>query len=103
MKRYNKLVRDNVPDILTDKGVDFDSITAPDDSIEFVLDWKLCRVVMDFIKDKNMANLADIYEILDETANYLGWDKDAVVGVQENIREEKGPYKEKIIIRSLED
>ena len=64
MREYNKLVRDKIPEIISNNGEN--PKTRILDNIEYKkeLDRKLLEEVNEYLKDDNIEELADIEEVL---------------------------------------
>ena len=63
MKEYNKLVRDNIPEIMKQNGsIPVTRILNDEEFLE-ELDKKLLEEVNEYLIDQNIEELADIYEV----------------------------------------
>ena len=71
MKKYNKLVRDKIPEIIKKRGQQ--PITRILDDREYIeqLFEKLCEEIDEFDEDRNAAELADVLEVLTALAQAL--------------------------------
>ncbi len=103
MREYNKLVRDKIPEIISNNGEN--PKTRILDNIEYKkeLDRKLLEEVNEYLKDDNIEELADIEEVLLAILSY----KDTSIEEFEKIRKEKedkrGAFKKKIFLEKVED
>ena len=74
MKQFNKLIRDKIPEILDDKGLDYKTIII-DEDLEFfqcLID-KLHEEVQEFTQEPTLEEFCDIWLVMDtimESQNY---------------------------------
>ena len=96
--KYNKLVRDRIPEIIRKKGDA--AITHIADEAEYwqKLKEKLLEEVQEFQKDSNVEELADILEIIDAIIDFKKFDREEVQRVKLKKAEERGVFKERIIL-----
>lgn len=90
MKSYNKLVRDNIPDILTQKGIEFKVRVATEDEYKIELVKKLREELIEFEEDNSVEELADIIEVITALKNLTEYKE--VEKVRMNKAEEKGIF-----------
>ena len=96
--KYNKLVRDKVPEYIKSKGGT--PITHIADEAEYwqKLKEKLLEEIEEFDKNEIAEEFADILEVLDAFADYKGFDRKEVQRIKEKKAEERGKFKERIIL-----
>ena len=96
--KYNKLVRDKIPEYIRKKGGN--PVTHIADEAEYwqKLKGKLIEEIEEFRKDENIEELADILEVLDAIAEHKGFDIKEIQSVKEKKAIEKGKFKNKIIL-----
>ena len=70
---YNKLVRDNVPDIIREQGGTPVIRTLGDEEYVQCLENKLREEVGEFLEERTLDELGDIIEELEELAHLQGW------------------------------
>ena len=63
MKVYNKLIRDKIPAIMTEKGKSFSIHIASRKEYEQKLKEKLLEEVNEFLEDPCLEELADVAEV----------------------------------------
>jgi len=99
MKKYTKLVRDKIPEIIEARGEKYSIYIADDQEYGQKLKDKLQEEVSEFFEQDDVSELADILEVIYAIAEY---NKISIVDL-ENIREEKalkrGSFKKKIILK----
>ncbi|AGF57817.1 putative house-cleaning noncanonical NTP pyrophosphatase (MazG superfamily) [Clostridium saccharoperbutylacetonicum] len=101
MKTYNKLVRDKIPEIIKADGRACDTVIVAGDEKYKLLEAKLQEEVNEFLEDKNLEELADVMEVLFGLADSLGYSEDDLLKVRDKKREERGGFKEGIVLNSV--
>ncbi len=96
--KYNKLVRDNIPERIQQKGEKVVTHVASDEEYWNKLIEKLGEEIKEFKKSENIEELADILEVLQAIANYKGFDKKEVRRVMQKKSKEKGKFDRRIIL-----
>ena len=96
--KYNKLVRDKIPDYIRKKGEI--PVTHIADEAEYwqKLKEKLLEEVQEFQKDENIEELADIFEVIDAIIDHKKFDRNEIQRTQEQKAAERGKFKEQIIL-----
>ncbi len=98
MTKYNKLVRDLIPEIIAKKGGTAKTHVA--DGAEFwtKLKEKLGEEVAEFLESESAEEIADILEVIEAILTYKKFDKKDVETIQEKKRSERGGFKKRIIL-----
>ncbi|OGD31687.1 hypothetical protein A3C91_03035 [Candidatus Azambacteria bacterium RIFCSPHIGHO2_02_FULL_52_12] len=96
--KYNKLVRDNIPEIIKAKGEVPVTHIADDAEYWQKLKEKLQEEVDEFLKDETIGEIADILEVLDAISDYKGFNKHEVEEVKERKANERGKFSKRIIL-----
>ncbi len=94
--KYNKLVRDKIPQILDAKGIMYDKWIAPLEDYRSALIKKLGEEVTEFITSTDPEELADVIEVVEALKKLPEF-----VGVEELRKkkfEEKGGFEQRIIL-----
>jgi len=96
--KYNKLVRDKIPEYIRKKGGN--PITHIADDYEYwqKLKEKLIEEIEEFKKDESIEEFADLLEIIDAIADYKKFDQNEVKNVREKKAAERGKFKDRIIL-----
>jgi predicted house-cleaning noncanonical NTP pyrophosphatase (MazG superfamily) len=104
MPVYNKLVRDNIPNILQEKGKGYVGKTA-ENKEEFLvkLKEKLQEEVSEFLETPCAEEIADIQEVLDALAFSIGSDVAEVATIKEEKATNRGRFYTGYILWSVED
>lgn len=95
-KEYNKLVRDNIPQIIRNSGKKFATETYCDAEFREALLTKLVEEAVEASNARSqeelVTELADLYEVIDAVILAYGLDKAQLLKVQTNRREERGGF-----------
>lgn len=96
--KYNKLVRDKIPEIIKNKGGN--PVTHIADKIEYwqKLKEKLLEEFEEFKKDESQEELADLLEVIDAIMEYKDFDRTMVESTRQKKAQERGKFKDRIIL-----
>ncbi len=105
-KIYNKLVRDNIPEIIkADGGAPKTRILA---DAEFIIELlkKLKEEAEELKKAKEdkqelIKEIGDIYEVLDAIMEYYDINKEDVMKLKDERRQQRGGFRKKIYLASV--
>jgi predicted house-cleaning noncanonical NTP pyrophosphatase (MazG superfamily) len=103
MKIYNKLVRDRIPQVIEATRKKFDIRIAEKEEHYKLLETKLQEEVGEFLEAKNLEELADVMEVLFGLADNLGYSEEDLIRKREEKREERGGFKEGIVLERVYD
>ncbi len=96
--KYDKLVRDKIPEIIKKKGGRAKTHVADDKEYEQKLHEKLREEVDEFLQQPNEEELADVMEVLDAIIRLHILDKKKVQAIQKEKAEERGRFEKQIIL-----
>ncbi len=96
--KYNKLVRDKIPEIIKQKGKVPITHIADDEEYWQKLKEKLKEEVDEFLKDNKEEELADILEIIYAICDFKKIDKQELEIRRKKKAEKRGSFKNKIIL-----
>jgi predicted house-cleaning noncanonical NTP pyrophosphatase (MazG superfamily) len=102
IKEYNKLVRDNIPEIIEKDGEKPITHIAEDEEYEKALMEKLQEEVNEFLTEPSKKEMADVLEVLYAIAKLKGFDLDEVEKVRQERTEKRGGFEKKIILERTE-
>ncbi len=97
MEKYNKLVRDKIPDILDGKGVPYEKRIATPEEYKIELIKKLEEESKEFSEAGSSEELADVIEVIDalkKLPDYAG-----VEELRKKKSEERGAFDLRIILK----
>lgn len=101
MKKYNKLVRDLIPEVIKKSGKECEIEVAQVQERSELLESKLMEEVNEYLEDKNLEELADIMEVLFGLAHNLGYTEEDLLNKREEKLKERGGFKEGIVLKKV--
>ncbi|OGZ70267.1 MAG: phosphoribosyl-ATP pyrophosphohydrolase [Candidatus Staskawiczbacteria bacterium RIFCSPLOWO2_01_FULL_33_9] len=96
--KYNKLVRDKIPEYIKSKGGSAIFHVANEKEYWIKLKEKLLEEVNEFLNSESEEEMADILEVIDAIINYKKFNKEELEKVKNKKSEEKGKFQDKIIL-----
>ena len=96
--KYDKLVRDKIPEIIEQKGGTYKIRLAGGEEYWSKLKVKLTEEVAEFLESENHEEIADILEVLQAAADHKGIEWHAVLATQKKKADERGGFKKRIIL-----
>lgn len=103
LKTYNKLVRDKIPEIISYDGKKAVSHILSEEDYLAELDKKLMEEVKEYIKDKNLEEMADVLEVLYAICNARGYTIEELQTKRKEKAELRGSFQEKIFLEYVEE
>ena len=105
MSKYNKLVRDLIPEIIRNNEEYPVTRTLSDDEYKFELEKKLFEEYNEVIDsctcDERLEELADMFEVIIALAEVEGKTIDDVIAIANKKREKRGGFSEKIYLEKV--
>jgi predicted house-cleaning noncanonical NTP pyrophosphatase (MazG superfamily) len=98
MTKYDKLVRDRIPEIISKKGTVPKTHIASDEEYWKKLKDKLGEEVKEFLASESAEEVADILEVLEAICERKGYRMEEVQRLKEVKVAQRGAFKEKIIL-----
>lgn len=98
MKVYNKLVRDNIPEIMINNGAKPVTRVLSDDEYLIELNKKILEEVNEYLQDQNVEELADIEEVLRAILDLKGVSYEEFERIRKQKVLKRGAFKKKIFL-----
>lgn len=98
MTKYNKLVRDNIPDIIRAKGENVAFRIADEGEYWDKLKDKLKEEVAELIKTEDPHEVADILEVVEAICDARNWSKEEIIALKDKKVQDRGGFKKRIIL-----
>lgn len=101
-KLYDKIVRDNIPDIIEDKGRTCKYHTVNNaEAIEYLIK-KIHEEADELAEEVGIEELADLQEIIDSIANKIGYSKMDLIDASRRKTTVRGSFHKNIILESVD-
>lgn len=101
VKEYNKLVRDRIPEIIRESGIECEVAVLSDAEYCQALRQKLIEEAAEVAEadgEDLIAELADLYEVIDALMTSYGISGDRILNAQAKRRETRGGFAQKIML-----
>ena len=99
-KEYHKLVRDRIPAIIAEEGHSYAIETLSETEYPQALVTKLLEEAQELAAVATsgdfVTELADVFEVIDAILTTTGIDREAVLAVQEERRNQRGGFEQRI-------
>lgn len=103
IKRYNKLVRDRIPEIIEESGKSCTTeILAQEDYLRMI-DTKLDEELAEYHKDQNIEELADLLEVIRAAVIARGYTLDDLERVRAEKAAKRGGFEKRILLKAVVD
>ncbi|MFB2898565.1 nucleotide pyrophosphohydrolase [Aerosakkonemataceae cyanobacterium BLCC-F50] len=98
-KEYDKLVRDKIPEIIQQSGLNCETLTLSESEYRQALRQKVVEEAEEVaVADEQnlITELADIYEVIDAIVETYGINRDLIIAEQIRRRQERGGFQKRI-------
>ena len=99
--KYNKLVRDKIPEIIEAKGSKAIIEVLDNESYHKYLDIKLGEELKEYLEDGSVEELADLVEVVYALLDYKGISKEEFKKIRIAKVEERGAFKNRLLLREV--
>ena len=100
-KKYNKLVRDRIPEIIEASGNTCITEILSDEDYLRMLDAKLDEELAEYHADQNIEELADLIEVIRACAVARGYTIEELEQVRAEKAAKRGGFEKKILLREV--
>lgn len=102
MRIYNKLVRDNIPEIINNNGETAHISILSEDTYTAELKKKLLEEANEFIESEELMELADILEVAEALAKVKGSSFDEIMELKKIKAAKNGAFEKKLFLETVE-
>ena len=99
--KYNKLVRDRIPEIIKASGKSCVTEILSDEAYLRLLDAKLDEELAEYHSDQNIEELADLLEVIYAAAMARGYTLEQLESVRAAKAEKRGAFANKILLKEV--
>jgi len=96
--KYDKLVRDKIPEIIKQKGGVPVTHIAGEEQYWEKLKQKMFEELEEFKKDESPEEIADLFEVIDAVIEYKKFDREKIAGIRQKKAVERGVFNDRIIL-----
>ena len=99
--KYNKLVRDRIPEIIEASGKSCVTEILSDEANLRMVDAKLDEELAEYHSDQNIEELADLLEVIYAAAMARGYTLEQLESVRAAKAEKRGAFANKILLKEV--
>ncbi len=99
---HNKLVRDNIPNIIKSNGQSSKTVILDDEKYTAALEKKLKEETREYLRSKELMELADILEVVEALAKNQGSSFDEILELKKQKQEKNGAFDKRIFLVSVQ-
>ena len=101
--KYNKLVRDRIPEIIQADGKTCVCDVLSDEDYLRLLDQKLNEELAEYQESKSLEELADLFEVMRAVVKARGWTMEKLEQVRADKADRRGGVEKKILLKEVEE
>jgi len=102
IKKYNKVIRDKIPEIITESGKKYDLKQLDDASFLAELEKKLIEEVNEYVQSKDVEELADLLEVIYRISELRGVNSDELDEIRKDKAEKRGRFTNNLFLIDAE-
>lgn len=99
--KYNKLIRDRIPEIIEASGKTCVTEMLSDEEYLKMIDAKLDEELAEYHKDENLEELADLLEVIYAAAKARGYTLEELEKVRAEKAEKRGAFEKKLLLKEV--
>ncbi|MCL5419816.1 MAG: nucleoside triphosphate pyrophosphohydrolase [Candidatus Marsarchaeota archaeon] len=99
--KYNKLIRDRLPEIMKREGKAVKTHRADDSEYIQKLKAKLVEEAAEYSRDENVEELADLMEVIYAVLAFKGVGRDAVEEMRRRKEVERGGFSGRLVLEEV--
>ena len=92
MIKYNKAIRDKIPEIIAESGKKYNLKQLDDESFLAELETKLTEEVNEYAESKDVEELADLLEVIYRISELRGVSSDELDEIRKDKAEKRGKF-----------
>lgn len=101
VKKYNKLVRDRIPEIIEKSGMRPVVETLDDDAYKKYLHEKLGEELKEYLADDSIEELADLVEVIHALVNCKGMSLNDFEDLRKKKAIERGAFERRLLLKEV--
>ena len=101
-KKYNKVVRDKIPEIIAESGKKYNLKQLDDESFLAELEKKLIEEVNEYSESKDVEELADLLEVIYRISELRGVNSDELDKIRKDKAEKRGKFANNLFLIDAE-
>ena len=101
IKKYHKLVRDRIPEIIESTGKSCKTEILSDEDYLKMVDAKLDEELSEYHQDQNIEELADLMEVIRAAAVARGYSLEDLERVRAEKAAKRGAFERKILLKEV--
>ncbi len=98
---YNKLVRDNIPEIIENNGQTAKTLILDGEKYTALLEKKLKEETKEYLQSRELTELADILEVVEALAKNKGSSFEEVLKLKQQKQAKNGAFDKRIFLVSV--
>lgn len=99
--KYNKLVRDRIPEIIEKSGKKAIVQKLDDEAYKKFLDEKLVEELQEYLDSDSVDELADLVEVIHSILKYKRIEITGFYGIQKKKAEERGAFEKRLLLKEV--
>jgi predicted house-cleaning noncanonical NTP pyrophosphatase (MazG superfamily) len=97
-KKYNKVVRDKIPEIIAESGKKYNLKQLDDESFLAEIEKKLIEEVNEYSESKDVEELADLLEVIYRISELRGVSSDELDKIRGDKAEKRGKFNSNLFL-----